>query len=238
MRILSEEAGRWGIPLSPEQVAAFQVYYQELLAWNEPAGLTSITDPEGVQIQHFLDSLSCLLVLDPWPGAKTRSIDIGSGAGFPGLPVKILRPQMPITLLEATRKKVRFLGHLVANLGLTGVEVVDSRAEELGQKSGYREAYSLALARAVAPLPVLLEYALPFLEIGGMLVAQRGHEAGSEVEFAKRALEILGGRVREMREVTLPTMREPRYLVVVEKVSPTPGQYPRRPGLPARRPLV
>lgn len=238
MNILAEHARHWGIDLTPQHLETFRIYYQEILAWNELAGLTTITDEEGVQIQHFLDSLSCLLVLDLLMAGKTRAIDIGTGGGFPGLPIKIVCPQLDLTLLESTRKKVTFLAHIVARLELRQVKVLALRAEEVGQDKKYRESYDIALARAVASLPVLLEYALPLLRVGGMLVAQRGHEARQEVREVQKTLEILGGRVKEIREVNLPTLREPRYLVVIEKVAPTPEKYPRRPGVPAKKPLL
>lgn len=238
MKLLIEEAGHWGINLTSQQIAAFQTYYQELLAWHERAGLTTVTDPEGVQIQHFLDSLSCLLVLDPRLKRGARAIDIGTGAGFPGLPLKIVLPEINLILLESTRKKVEFLEHMITILRLEGVEVLWGRAEEMGHDPQYREACNIALGRAVGPFPVLLEYALPFLKLGGVLIAQRGRGAKREVEEAGQALSLLGGEVKEIREVMLPNRREPRYLVVVEKIAPTPQKYPRRPGVPARRPLA
>ncbi len=238
MELLEEGARQWGLDLTSEALVAFQTYYEELIAWNERANLTAISDYQEVQVKHFLDSLSCLLVLAGLPLGRWRHLDIGAGAGFPGLSLKIARPQMEITLLEAKKKRVRFLEHLVERLGLLGVAVIRGRAEELGQKQGHREGYDLVLARAVATLPVLLEYALPLCRIGGMLIAQKGPDIKEELETSQVALSVLGGQMREVRGLELPFSMGRRNLVVVEKVAPTPGKYPRRPGVPAKRPLT
>ncbi len=237
MELLEAGAEEWGLILTPDQVEAFERYYQQLVVWNERVNLTAITDYEEVQIRHFLDSLSCLQVLTDL-APEARCIDIGAGAGFPGLPLKIIRPQLRLTLLESTGKKVRFLEHMVRKLGLQGVESIKGRAEELGRRPDRRESYDVALARAVAQLPVLLEYALPLLKLGGVFVAQKGMEIEEELEVAGSAMEVLGGRLKEVREVHLPGLEEPRHLVVVEKVAPTPQKYPRRVGLPGKRPLA
>jgi len=238
MELLEEGARLWGLGLSPKALAAFQIYYEELIAWNERANLTAITDYREVQIKHFLDSLSCLLVLRRLPIERWRSLDVGAGAGFPGLPLKIARPQMEFTLLEAKKRRVQFLQYLLGRLRLSGIEVVRGRAEELGQKPGHREGYDLVLARAVATLPVLLEYALPLCRMGGMVIAQKGPDIKEELEASQLALKILGGRLREVRDLELPHSMGQRNLVVVEKVAPTPEKYPRRPGVPAKRPLM
>jgi len=236
VELLKAGAREWGLGLSSEQIAAFEIYYHELVAWNERANLTSITDYEEVQIKHFLDSLSCLQVLADCP-EEISCIDIGSGAGFPGLPIKIVRPEIRLALLEATGKKADFLEHVVARLGLTQVQVLRARAEELGQDAEYRESFEVALARAVADLAVLVEYALPLLGPDGIFVAQKGSEVEEEVEASKSALKILGGDIEEVRAVRLPGLESPRHLVVVRKVATTPDKYPRRPGMPAKRPL-
>jgi len=237
MELLEAGAEEWGLILTPDQVEAFELYYQQLVAWNERVNLTAITDYEEVQIRHFLDSLSCLQVLTDL-SPEVPCIDIGAGAGFPGLPLKIIRPQLPLTLLESTGKKVRFLEHMVRKLGLQGVELIKGRAEELGRRPDRRESYDVALARAVAQLPVLLEYALPLLKLGGVFVAQKGMEIEDEVEDARPAMEILGGRIKEVKTVQLPGLEAPRHLVVVEKVASTPDRFPRRAGIPAKRPLT
>ena len=234
--LLATGAKEWGLTLSPQELEDFQLYYEQLLIWNEKINLTSITGREEVQVKHFLDSLSCLQALDPLsPGAQC--IDIGAGAGFPGLPLKIVRPLMRLTLLEATGKKARFLEHVVRELELSHVEVLTGRAEDLGSRPDYRELFDVALARAVADLSVLAEYALPLVKVGGIFVAQKGSDVQDEVDAAGRALELLGGRLLEIRPVWLPGVETAKHLVVVQKVSPTPAKYPRRPGIPAKRPL-
>ncbi|HID86934.1 MAG TPA: 16S rRNA (guanine(527)-N(7))-methyltransferase RsmG [Anaerolineae bacterium] len=235
MKALLDGAQTLGLKLTAKQLEAFQIYYQELMAWNQRVNLTAITDYEEVQIKHFLDSLTCLLAL---PSEESLSVvDVGTGAGFPGLPLKIVRPGWRVTLLESVGKKVAFLRHLVERLELEGVEVVKGRAEEVGHDPAHRAHYDVALARAVAELPVLVEYALPLCRVGGLFVAQKGARIEEEVEGARGAMEILGGRLKGVRALRLPTLDGPRHLVIMEKIAPTPERYPRRPGIPAKRPL-
>ena len=227
-----------GISLGESQVALFRAYYRELVDWNQRFNLTAVTDYEGVQVRHFLDSLSCLLALPERhlkPG--TRVIDVGSGAGFPGVPLKIACPGIRLTLLEATRKKTSFLEHLVRILGLKGVEVIHGRAEQVGRQADHHERYDWALARAVADMPTLAEYLLPLARVGGKALAQKGEGGPAEVQAAEEAIRILGGRVQRLVPIHLHGLAETRYLVVMEKVAATPEQYPRRPGIPAKRPL-
>lgn len=231
-----------GLELNEENLRAFETYYGELVAWNEKFNLTAITDYDQVQIKHFLDSLTCLLADEDFTRTicqqrGVRAIDIGAGAGFPGLPLKIVCPGLRLTLLEATGKKVGFLEHVVSRLGLVGVEVIKGRAEELGRDAVHREHYDLALARAVAALPVLVEYALPFCRLGGLFVAQKGAEADAEARAAKGAIGTLGGALRRVVHLELPHLDEARSLVVIEKIAHTPEKYPRRPGIPSKRPL-
>lgn len=227
------------IALKPEQVEALRVYQQELSAWNNRFNLTAITDEQGIQIRHFLDSFSCLLALEPGERfTGRRVIDVGTGAGFPGVPLKILCPGMKLTLLEATAKKVRFLEHIVAALGLKDVSVVHGRAEELGQDPDHREQYHWAMARAVADLPILVEYLLPLIKVGGRGLAQKGEGAPAEVQRSEWALNQLGGQIRRLVPVGLRGLAETRYLVIIDKVAATPARYPRRPGMPSKRPLL
>jgi 16S rRNA (guanine527-N7)-methyltransferase len=238
MKLLSESARLMGLKLEEEHLRAFEIYYRELVAWNEKFNLTAITDYDQVQVKHFLDSLTCLLAVQgPRSEVRGRAIDIGAGAGFPGLPLKIVCPGLQLTLLEATSKKVGFLEHIVSRLELTGVEVIRGRAEELGRDVAHRESYDLALARAVAELPVLVEYALPFCRLGGLFVAQKGAEGDAEARAAEGAIATLGGALRRIVHLELPRLAEPRSLVVIEKIAPTPEKYPRRPGIPSKRPI-
>ncbi len=227
------------LQLSPEHLRAFDIYRQELLTWNERFNLTAITDDEGIQVRHFLDALSCLRALqtdETWQGKSV--IDVGTGAGFPGLPLKVLCPEMCLTLLEATAKKTRFLEHIVARLGLQNVTVLHDRAETLGQSSQHRQRYDWALARAVADMPILAEYLLPLVKVGGHALAQKGEGAPAEAQRAEDAITQLGGRVRRLVPVELRGLAETRYLVLIDKVSATPDKYPRRPGMPNKRPLA
>ncbi|HDQ70718.1 MAG TPA: 16S rRNA (guanine(527)-N(7))-methyltransferase RsmG [Chloroflexi bacterium] len=227
------------IRLTDEHLAAFEICYRELMDWNERFNLTAITDHEGVLIRHFLDSLSCLKVLPRGRLADgARMIDVGAGAGFPGIPLKIVCPKIRLTLLEATHKKVVFLKHVVDVLGLQNVEIIHERAETLGQDLTHREQYDFVLARAVADMPTLVEYLLPLAQIGGMALAQKGHAAAAEAQRAEVAIETLGGRLRQLAPVELRGLAETRYLVVMDKIASTPEKYPRRPGMPQKRPIV
>jgi len=225
-----------GLTLSAAQLRLFQSYAEELAAWNQRLSLTAITSPEDIQVKHFLDSLTCLQALPPGFVCQ-RVLDVGSGGGFPGLPLKIHDPTLQVTLLETTIKKAEFLRHIVEHLGLMGVEVVAERAETLGQDPAYRETYDLVVARAVAEMAVLAEYCLPFCRVGGLFVAQKKAGAAAEMKNAQGAVTALGGRMLPAIPVLLPGAG-PRQLVVVEKVSATPSRYPRRPGMPAKRPLA
>jgi 16S rRNA (guanine527-N7)-methyltransferase len=224
------------LTLTPSQLDSFQVYADELMAWNQRTNLTAIVEREAVAVRHFADSLSCLLALRP-PLAGRRVVDVGSGAGFPGLALKIVCPAMDLTLVEATGKKVDFLRHVVEVLGIEGVTLINERAETLGRMDGHREAYDWALARAVAAMPTLAEYLLPLCRVGGSCLAQKGEAAHQEVTEAQHAIHVLGGRLRGFTQVELPTVAETRYLVTIDKVAATPPRYPRRPGIPAKRPL-
>jgi 16S rRNA (guanine527-N7)-methyltransferase len=238
MDLLVAGARELGITLANCHLTAFETCYWELVAWNERFNLTAITDWEGVLVRHFLDSLSCLKALPRTElAAGARVIDVGTGAGFPGLVLKIVCPGMRLTLLEATGKKVTFLEHVVGVLGLREVEVIHGRAEELGHDPAHREQYDWALARAVAEMPALAEYLLPLVRVGGAALAQKGEGAAAEVHRADAAIVTLGGRVRQLAPVELRGLAETRYLVVVDKVAATPAKYPRRPGVPQKRQL-
>ena len=250
MELLKEGASRLGLILGPRHLVAFETYYRELSLWNQRFNLTAISGYEEVQCKHLLDSLSCILAFPQdervqgipdtvplqRPAQPLLVIDVGSGAGFPGLPLKIMLPDIRMTLLEATAKKITFLRHMVEELGLQDVEIIHGRAEELGQVAEHRERYDLVVARAVATLPVLLEYCLPLCRVGGRVVAQKGEDVREEVETAQNALSILGSALVDIKPVVLPCLSL-RHLVVVDKISRTPPEYPRRPGIPSKKPL-
>ena len=227
-------AASMGIPLRPGQITQFETYYQHLCRWNERVNLTRITERPDVFSKHFLDSLSCLIAL---PKLPRRVVDVGAGAGFPGLALKIAQPHIHLTLIESTGKKVKFLQFMAAELALENVTVLHKRAEEVGRLPAHRGRYELALARAVASLPVLAEYMLPLLQKGGWMLAQKGRNPADEVAAAANALGILGGVHRRTLAAGVPGLEAERHLVLIEKVKETPPQYPRRAGTPAKRPI-
>ena len=245
MRLLAEGARQLGISLDEAQLRLFQTYYEALIAWNQRVNLTSITDYEEVQTKHFLDSLSAIWALrhagaspewadDAW---APRVIDVGSGTGCPGIPLKIAWPSLQLTLLEATRKKAEFLQTLVRQLRFAHVKVIAARAEEVAHQLEHRETYDLAVARAVARLPTLAELTLPLVRVGGMVLAYKGEDPGGELDVAQRAITCMGGQVRQVLPIKIPGLMAARHLVLLDKMSSTPDAYPRRPGLPAKRPL-
>jgi 16S rRNA (guanine527-N7)-methyltransferase len=224
-----------GVRLSPRQMGCFERYEKELLEWNARFNLTAIREPESIRAKHFLDSLTCLLA---WrDAAPTSLIDIGTGAGFPGIPLKIMYPGMALTLVESVGKKAEFCRHVSQTLGLERVEVMQSRAEEVGQMPRHRERYDWAAARAVASLPILAEYLLPLVKVGGGVLAQKGEAGPAEAQSAEKAIRLLGGRLRQLIKIDLPGVAEERYLVVIDKVAATPPNYPRRVGIPVKKPL-
>jgi len=233
MDTLLNTAGAWGLRLDQRQIEQFARYSAELRAWNTRVNLTAITDEEGIVARHFLDSLRCAL---SWGDAPSSLIDIGSGAGFPGLPLKILRPELRVALVESVSKKAAFLRHMIAVLDLRDVTVLTARAETVGRDPQHREQYDVVTARAVAELATLAEYCLPLCRVHGRVLAPKGSDIADEVARARTAIERLGGRVIDVESVTIPGV-EPRTLVVIAKVAPTPAAYPRAVGVPARRPI-
>jgi 16S rRNA (guanine527-N7)-methyltransferase len=231
---LAQGAEALGVRLSPGQREQFSHYSALLREGKRAFNLTALVDPLDIAVKHFVDALSVLTVL---PEGPLWLVDIGTGAGFPGLPLKIARPELAVTLVEATAKKAGWVRQTAGALGLDGVEVVAARAEELAHRPEHRGQYDVAVARAVAPLAALLELCAPFLRVGGLLVAEKS-AAGVESELPKtlRAQQVLGAAWRETRDVGLPQLPN-RRLVVFEQVQPAPDEYPRRPGLPNKRPL-
>lgn len=213
---------------NPERAAAFNRYAEMLRERNEKINLTAITEPEEVKVKHFLDSCSAAELL---PGGASV-LDIGSGAGFPGLPLKIVRPDLTVTLLDSVNKKVAFVSDVVAELKLSGVTAVHARIEDFPHKGEY----DAVVSRAVAELSTLAEYALPFVKIGGAFIAYKSEKAESEAEAAASAITLLGGRIREIREVFVaPGLT--RKLIIIDKIAPTPPKYPRGKNLPRLKPL-
>ena len=238
METLVDGAKILGFELSPRQLEQFNIYYRELVDWNRRMNLTAITGREDVQVNHFLDSLTVTIAWQQ-PSADTslRLIDVGTGAGVPGIPLKILFPDIKLTLLEATAKKTDFLRHITQELELDNVEIVTGRAEEIAKQEQYRENFDVVLSRAVASLPTLVELTLPFCAIGGSLIAMKKGNIEIEIDKAAKAISLLGGNLREIKNIDLFVFDDKRRLIIIDKVSTTPEKYPRRVGMPGKRPI-
>lgn len=235
MNLKHDAADLLGLSLTDEQVSQFDLYTEELLAWNSHTNLTAITEPDAVMVRHHLDSLSLLKFVPLEKGM--RLADVGTGAGFPGLPLHIASDGIYTTLIEATGKKANFCNHVIKSLDLKRAIVLNARAEDAGQIPHQRGKYDVVVARAVARLPILLEYLLPLAKIGGTCVAMKGTTAQQEAEDSAKALSALGGELVKIESVELPNVPEPHYLVIVKKIRQTPLMYPRKPGIPSKTPI-
>ena len=234
-KLVQDAQTLFNVHLTGRQVVSLVAYEKELLEWNQKFNLTAIRDSESIRTKHFLDSFSCVLAWKANP--PSRLIDVGTGAGFPGIPLKILYPSLKLTLVESVGKKATFCQHIVRVLGLEQVEVIQARAEDLGQDAKHREKYDWALARAVANLNVLSEYLIPLVKVGGTMLAQKGESGPAEAQSAERAMKLLGGKLKQLIPVNLPGVVDDRYLILVDKISATPPKYPRKPGVAAKQPL-
>ncbi len=238
MNEMIEIAKNIAVQLDETQAQKFASYFTILSEWNNRFNLTAITDEMGVRMRHFVDSLTVLRILPTSdPKRFLRVIDIGTGAGFPGIPIKIVRDDVDMTLVDGTAKKLRFCDEVIAQLKLQNIRTLQGRAEDLGHNAAHRERYDVVVARAVAPLPALVEYLLPLVKIGGVCVAMKGSEAETEAEQALRAITKLGGRLNRVEPVALPGLPDKRALIVVDKVAPTPALFPRPGGAPRNAPL-
>lgn len=225
LEVLKKGASELGIELTDDQICQFEKFAGMLLDANRKFNLTRITDPTEIVTKHFLDSLMCLAAEPPDHGAS--AIDIGTGAGFPGIPIKIVRPDLNITLMDGTLKKVRFVESVVDSLGLENAASVHARAEDLGKDRGYREQYDAAYARALAEMPVLVELCLPYVRIGGHFVATKGPEIDAELDEARELIQELGGVIEKIVRAHIPTTDIGRSIIVIRKTAPTPSRYPR-----------
>lgn len=225
----------FGIELTAEQLDKFDQYQQLLLEWNQQINLTAIIEPYEVQVRHFLDSLSLFKFVEL--KEAMRVVDVGTGAGFPGLPMHIVMPSLHTTLLDSTNKKLKFLDTVIDTLNLHGVKTVHARAEDAAREQTHRENYDIVVARAVARLPVLLEYTLPYVRLGGYFVAMKGTTIYDEINDSNQALKILGGVVENVYEVNLPDVETTHYVTLIKKAQSTPSLYPRKAGIPTKSPL-
>jgi 16S rRNA (guanine527-N7)-methyltransferase len=233
--ILNKAAKEYGISLTEEQAQGFKTYYQLLIEWNERINLTAITAPEEVAVKHMIDSLSCFD--EEFFPAAGRIIDVGTGAGFPGIPLKIFRTDLKLTLLDSLNKRLNFLKAVTDSLALEQVELVHARAEEAGQRKDLREKYQVALSRAVARLNILSELCLPLVAVGGHFIALKGAQFEQEITEAQSAIDILGGKIVKVMPVKLPFIEDNRAVIYIKKVKNTPRIYPRRAGSPEKKPL-
>ncbi len=223
------------IKINKESIDELLLFKDMLLEWNKKINLTSITDDEAIFIKHFFDSATCMATGYIKDGFEV--VDIGTGAGFPGLVLKVLNKKINITLLDSLRKRTNYLENIVINLGLKNVEIIHGRAEEYGNKEDYREKYDIALSRAVASINVLLEYCLPYIREGGYFLCQKGPKFKDELKEAEKALKVLGGEINEVKEFILPGSDIKRNIIVIKKIYKTPAKYPRKAGKPSSNPI-
>jgi len=236
--ILIDGAQKIGINLNKEQIKKFSQYLELLIQWNQKINLTSLKTPQEIIIKHFLDSISCIEVINKYIDTEGISvIDVGAGAGFPGVPIKIICPSIRLSLLEARKKKTIFLEKVTEEINLQQVKILNGRAETFGKNADYREKYDIALSRAVARLNVISEYCLPLVRAGGLFVAQKGRSYKEEIDKALKTVHFLGGELSGVENVRIPFINQERYILVIKKIKDTPSKYPRKEGLPQKRPL-
>lgn len=234
--ILEDGCQAFGVTLTEKQIEQFEKYYELLVEWNKVMNLTGITEFDEVMQKHFVDSVAAAKYVEM---EKVNSlIDVGTGAGFPGIPLKIIYPHLQVTLLDSLNKRIKFLEEVVDNLGLTGIETVHGRAEDAAKKAEYREQFDLSVSRAVANLASLTEYCLPFVKVGGKFVSYKSVSVDEEITQSKKAVYVLGGEIGKVEKFNLPGSDMERALVIVEKKRSTPKKYPRKAGMPTKEPLV
>ena len=229
---LIRKASQLGIHLSEEKAHLYYQYMELLLEWNEKINLTAITDPHEIILKHFIDSLTAL----PYIPEKSNVLDIGTGAGFPGIPLKIVNNNS-YTLMDSLNKRITFLQEVIKELRLENIEVVHARAEDYARNNEKREKYQVVIARAVASLNILVEYMLPMLQIGGVAICMKGSQIEQEIVDAKKAVEILGGKIEAVEQFELPESNISRTIIVIKKIKNTPNIYPRKAGIPTKKPL-
>ena len=221
------------IVFTEEQLQNFYQYMNLLIEWNEKINLTAIVEPKEIILKHFIDSLTIIKYIEP----NKTIIDIGTGAGFPGIPIKIVRPDLKVTLLDSLNKRINFLNEVIKSLELENISAVHARIEEYAKNKQYRENYGIATSRAVANLTTLSEYMLPMIKVKGMAICMKGSDVNEEISKSKNSINILGGEISKIEDFTLPKSDYKRNLILIEKARQTPGKYPRKPGIPSKEPL-
>ena len=234
--LLQQGLQQLNIDATPESLTQFELLKGLLIEWNEKINLTAITESDEVDIKHFIDSATCLAT--GYIKDNHEIIDVGTGAGFPGVPIKILNASLKVTLLDSLNKRIKYLEEVVNKLELKDVTLVHSRAEDGGMNKNYREKYDIALSRAVAAMNVLCEYCLPFVKVGGYFICQKGPSYKDELDSAAKAIDVLGGKIKDVKGYKLPNSEITHYVIIIEKVKETPLKYPRKPGKPAAEPII
>lgn len=233
-KIIIELSKKINVKIDESMCKQFYQYMKLLLEWNEKINLTAITEENEVILKHFIDSLTIFKYIED----GETIIDIGTGAGFPGIPLAITKKENKITLVDSLNKRINFLLNVKKELNLNNVEAIHSRIEEIGKNNNYREQYNIVTSRAVAKLNVLLEYMMPLVKVGGMCICMKGSNIDDEIEQSKNALNILGGKVIKIDKMMLPNTDISRNIILIKKVNETPKQYPRKPGTPAKEPII
>lgn len=221
------------IELENKQIEDFYSFMNMLIEKNKVMNLTGITEPKEIILKHFVDSLTALKYIDK----NNKVIDVGTGAGFPGLPLKIAKELLEITLLDSLNKRINFLNEVIESINVGKIETIHGRAEDFGQDTKYRERFDIAISRAVAPLNILIEYMLPFVMVGGKCICMKGSNCDEEIENAKKAIEILGGKIEKIDKFNLPDSEDNRTILIIKKIKKTDRQYPRKAGIPTKKPL-
>ena len=230
---IKEKLEKVNINIEEKQAKNLYKYMKLMLEWNEKINLTAITEPKEVILKHFVDSLTILKYLEK----EEKIIDVGTGAGFPGIPLNIMNDDCEYTLLDSLNKRIIFLNEVISKLQLKNIETIHSRVEEFGKSKKYRENYDIATSRAVAPLNVLLEYLLPLVKVNGICICMKGSNVKEEIEDSKNAISILGGKLEKIETINLPDSDITRNIVIIRKIKNTPAKYPRKPGTPTKEPI-
>jgi len=231
--ILEQAAKEYGLHLTDGQIISFTTYFETLIEWNEKVNLTAITSPQDVAVKHMIDSLSCYD--DEIFKVGASIIDVGTGAGFPGLPLKIFRPDLKLTLFDSLNKRILFLQAVADKLGINDIQFIHSRAEDGGKNKQFRERYDIAVSRAVARLDILCEWCLPFVSVGGFFIALKGQQYNLEIKEAQGALQLLGGEITKVQTIKLPGLDDIRAVIYIKKIKKTPLAFPRRPGMAEKK---